>query len=104
MFFRADNMAIALYVLSKMADPGNIAFGRAEIVYALFVVAYAALAWFAPNTQEIMGYDHKNRTVGEKPGAWRLRPLLLYASAAVLAFGMLESSAQRIHLFQVLSA
>jgi hypothetical protein len=36
-----------------------------------------------------MGYDHKNRRVGEIPGAWRLRPLLIYASAAVLAFGIL---------------
>ena len=88
-FFRADNMTTALYVLSKMADPGNVAFGRGEIVYALFVVAYAALAWFAPNTQQIMGYDHKNRTVGESRGAWRLRPLLIYASAGVLALGIL---------------
>jgi D-alanyl-lipoteichoic acid acyltransferase DltB (MBOAT superfamily) len=88
-FFRADNMTTALYVLSKMADPGNVAFGRGEIVYALFVVAYAALAWFAPNTQQIMGYDHKNRTVGDRPGAWRLRPLMIYASAVVLAFGIL---------------
>ena len=53
-FFRADNMSVALYVLSKMADPSNIAFGRAEIVYAAFIVAYAALVWFAPNTQAIM--------------------------------------------------
>src|SRR3982074_196224 len=29
-FFRADNMEGALYVLSKMSDPGNIAFGHAE--------------------------------------------------------------------------
>ena len=76
-----------------MADPGNIAFGRGEIAYARCSSSlYAALAWFAPNTQEIMGYDHKNRTVGENPGAWRLRPLLIYASAAVLAFGILEFS------------
>jgi D-alanyl-lipoteichoic acid acyltransferase DltB (MBOAT superfamily) len=88
-FFRADNMSVALYVLSKMADPSNIAFGRAEIVYAAFIVAYAALVWFAPNTQAIMGYDHKNRTVGESRGAWRLRPLLIYASAGVLALGIL---------------
>jgi hypothetical protein len=72
-----------------MADPGNIAFGRAEITYALFILGYAALAWFGPNTQEIMGYDHKNRKVGESPGAWRLRPLLIYASAGVLALGIL---------------
>ena len=88
-FFRAPDMAIALSVLSKMVDPGNIALGRVEMVYALFVAIYAALAWFAPNTQEIMGYDHKNRTVGEGLRAQRMRPLLLYATAAVLAFGIL---------------
>jgi alginate O-acetyltransferase complex protein AlgI len=88
-FFRAPDMATALSVLSKMADPGNIAFGRLEMVYALFVAIYAALAWFAPNTQEIMGYDHENRTVGENLRAQRMRPLFLYATAAVLAFGVL---------------
>jgi hypothetical protein len=82
-------MPTALSVLSKMADPSNIAFGRVEMVYALFVGVYAALAWFAPNTQEIMGYDHKNRTVGENLRAQRMRPLFLYATAAVLAFGIL---------------
>ena len=30
-FFRADSMPTALNVLSKMADPANIAFGRAEM-------------------------------------------------------------------------
>jgi alginate O-acetyltransferase complex protein AlgI len=87
-FFRAENMEWALYVLAKMSDPTNIAFGRAEITYTLFIAGYAALAWFAPNTQEIMGYDHGNRTVGG-PGAWQLRPLMLYAGAVVLAFGIL---------------
>ena len=89
-FFRADNMATALYVLSKMADPTQYRLRpRRNRLCACSSSLYAALAWFAPNTQEIMGYDHKNRTVGEKLGAWRLRPLLLYASAAVLAFGIL---------------
>jgi alginate O-acetyltransferase complex protein AlgI len=88
-FFRAPDMPTALSVLSKMTDPANIAFGRVEMVYALFVAIYAALAWFAPNTQEIMGYDHKNRIVGENLRAQRMRPLFLYATAAVLAFGIL---------------
>ena len=55
----------------------------------LFVAIYAALAWFAPNTQEIMGCDHENRTVGENLRARRMRPLFLYATATVLAFGIL---------------
>jgi len=88
-FFRAQDVATALSVLSKMADPTNIAFGRVEMVYALFVAIYAALVWFLPNTQEIMGYDHEGRTVGEGLRAQRMRPLFLYASAAVLAFGIL---------------
>ena len=64
-------------------------FGRGEIANFGFIVVYAALAWFAPNTQEIMGYDHRNRHVGERLGTARLRPLFLYATAAVLAFGIL---------------
>ena len=88
-FFRADSLPSAIYVLSKMADPTQIAFGRGEMAYTLFIAAYAAIAWVAPNTQAIMGYDHKNRTVGEALGAWRGRPLFLYAGAAVLAFGIL---------------
>jgi alginate O-acetyltransferase complex protein AlgI len=88
-FFRADNMASALSVLSKMADPTQIIFGRGEMANTMFVMVYAALAWFAPNTQAIMGYDHENRTVGETLGAWSTRPTFLYASAAVLAFGIL---------------
>ena len=87
--FRADSLASALSVLSKMADPTQILFGRSEIANMMFVLVYAAIAWFAPNTQEIMGYDHANRTVGETLGAWPRRPVFLYVSAAVLAFGIL---------------
>src|SRR6266568_7401907 len=29
-FFRAENMEWAIYVLAKMSDPGNVAFGRAD--------------------------------------------------------------------------
>jgi alginate O-acetyltransferase complex protein AlgI len=88
-FFRADNIASAFSVLSRMADPTQMVFGRGEIADAVFVLIYAAIAWFAPNTQAIMGYDHANRTVGETLGAWSKRPAFLYASAAVLAFGIL---------------
>ena len=48
-----------------------------------------AIAWFAPNTQAIMGYDHQNRSVGEALAGWQRRPVFLYVSAAVLAFGIL---------------
>ena len=88
-FFRADNMSTALYVLSKMADPTRITFGRDEMAYTAFIILYAGIAWFAPNTQAIMGYDHRNRIVGETLRAWQKRPAFLYATAAVLAFGIL---------------
>jgi D-alanyl-lipoteichoic acid acyltransferase DltB (MBOAT superfamily) len=88
-FFRADSLSSALYVLSKMASPAQIAFGRGEMADAVFIGIYAAIAWFAPNTQTIMGYDHANRTVGGTLDGSRLRPLFLYATAAVLAFGIL---------------
>jgi D-alanyl-lipoteichoic acid acyltransferase DltB (MBOAT superfamily) len=89
-FFRADSMASALLVLSKMADPTQIAApGRAEMIDAGLIMVCAAIAWFAPNTQEIMGYDHANRTVGEGLAACPRRAAFLYVSAAVLAFGIL---------------
>ncbi len=88
-FFRADSLASALSVLARMADPGQIVFGRTEMVQAALIVIYAAMAWFAPNTQTIMGYDHKKRSVGENFSAWRARPILLYGGAAAFAFGVL---------------
>src|SRR5579872_4559832 len=88
-FFRADSLASALSLLSRMADPGQIVFGRTEMVQGLLIAVYAAIAWFAPNTQEITGYDHKNRLVGENIGPWQVRPLLLYGGAAAFAFGVL---------------
>jgi alginate O-acetyltransferase complex protein AlgI len=88
-FFRADSTASALFVLSKMADPTQIVFGGGEMAYSVFIMIYAAIAWFAPNTQEIMGYDHASRTVGKRILAWQKRPAFIYATAAVLAFGIL---------------
>ena len=87
--FRADSMSSAIYVLSRMADPTQIALGRGEMIHIVFIIAFAAMAWFAPNTQTIMGYDHKNRKVGEAFGIWQKRPAFLYAAAVVLAFGIL---------------
>src|ERR1700712_321590 len=81
-FFRADSIDTALFVLARMADPSRLALGRGEIANLGFIAIYAALVWFAPNTQEIMGYDHRNRTVGARLDSWRLRPLFLYATAA----------------------
>jgi alginate O-acetyltransferase complex protein AlgI len=91
-FFRADSISSATFVLSRMADPTNIVFGRGEMANVMFIAVYAAIAWFAPNTQQIMGYDHKNRVVGENLNGWLRRPGFLYAAAATLAFGVLGIS------------
>src|SRR6266403_429846 len=88
-FFRANGLSSALYILSRMADPSRLALGRAELVQGAFVALYAAIAWFAPNTQTIMGYDHQARTVGGTAAAWPTRSLFVYASAVVLALGIL---------------
>jgi alginate O-acetyltransferase complex protein AlgI len=91
-FFRADGISSASFVLSRMADPTTVVFGRGEIANALFIAVYAAIAWGTPNTQAIMGYDHKNRIVGENINGWLRRPGFLTAAAAALAFGVLGIS------------
>jgi alginate O-acetyltransferase complex protein AlgI len=91
-FFRADSISSATFVLSRMADPTNLVFGRGEMANAMFIAVYAAIAWVTPNTQEIMGYDHRNRVVGENLDGWLQRPGFLYAAAATLAFGVLGIS------------
>jgi alginate O-acetyltransferase complex protein AlgI len=88
-FFRADSLNAAFSVLSRMADPGQIVFGPAETTQSILIAVYAAIVWFAPNTQAIVGYDHRNRSVGGNPEIWRLRPVLLYGGAAAFAFGVL---------------
>jgi D-alanyl-lipoteichoic acid acyltransferase DltB (MBOAT superfamily) len=88
-FFRADSLSSALYVLSRMADPTLLVFGRAEILNVGLIAIYAGIAWFAPNTQAVMGYDHENRTVGQGLGAWLHRPAFVYTTAAMLALGIL---------------
>jgi hypothetical protein len=76
-------------ILSKMASPAHLELSYREMLAAAMVAGYAVLAWFAPNTQEIMGYDHHNRTVGEALGGWPQRRSFIYASAALLAFAIL---------------
>jgi D-alanyl-lipoteichoic acid acyltransferase DltB (MBOAT superfamily) len=88
-FFRADSISSAVFILAKMADPSRLVFGHDEMARALLIALYAALVWLAPNTQEIMGYDHEKRRVGESLAGPRMRPLMLYGAAAVLAFGIL---------------
>jgi alginate O-acetyltransferase complex protein AlgI len=88
-FFRANDMASALTILAKMASPAHAALGYREMFAAVLVCGYAALAWFAPNTQTIMGYDHRNRQVGEGLVPFRERPAFIYLTAAMLTFAIL---------------
>ena len=97
-FFRAGTLSSAIYILSRMADPGHVAFGRAEMVQGAFVACYAALAFLAPNTQTIMGYDHKADR-RRKPGAWPARPAFVYASRRGWRSEFRYPAIQRIHLF-----
>jgi D-alanyl-lipoteichoic acid acyltransferase DltB (MBOAT superfamily) len=86
-FFRSDSLTTAIGILSAMARPAQAAFGSDGIANLLLIALYAGIAWFAPNTQTLLRYDHKNRTVGAS--ADELRPFSLAAAAAVLAFGIL---------------
>jgi alginate O-acetyltransferase complex protein AlgI len=88
-FFRADSIASAMTILSKMAVPARVDLNYREMLAAALVGVYALLAWFAPNTQQIVGYDHHNRTVGETISPWQQRPAFIYATAALLAFAIL---------------
>ena len=64
-FFRANDMASALTILSKMAKPSHTSLSYREMFAAAMIGAYSLLVWLGPNTQTIMGYDHRNRRVGE---------------------------------------
>ena len=86
-FFRADSMSAALFILSKMAQPAHVALSYRETFAAVLIVGYALLTWCAPNTQQIMGYDHHNRTVGES--LWPRRPGFIFATALLFAFAVL---------------
>jgi len=88
-FFRADSMSSALFILSKMARPDHVALSYRETFAAALIMGYALLAWCAPNMQQIMGYDHRNRTVGENLGLWPRRPGFICATAALFAFAIL---------------
>lgn len=87
-FFRAERIDWALRILAAMADPAAIVFGREEIAALVLISFYAVLVWFAPNTQTIMSYDHRRRSVGADIAGGG-RSLLVYGAAAALAFGIL---------------
>jgi alginate O-acetyltransferase complex protein AlgI len=88
-FFRADNISSALFILSKMAKPAHVALSYRETFAAFLILGYALLIWCAPNTQQIMGYDHQKRTVGENLSLWPHRPGFIYTTAVLFAFAIL---------------
>jgi D-alanyl-lipoteichoic acid acyltransferase DltB (MBOAT superfamily) len=88
-FFRADSLSSALTILSRMAHPTQFTWGYREMFAAVIVALYALLCWLAPNTQAVMSYDHKARTVSDKLAPWQRWPAFLYAAAAILAIGVL---------------
>jgi len=60
------------------------------MAYALFIMAYAAIAWFAPKHANHHGLrSQEPKPWGQGLDAWQKRPAFLYATAAVLAFGIL---------------
>src|SRR6202165_5959889 len=53
-FFRADSLASAVSIVSKMATPNVFAFGDRERLAIAYVVIFGLIAFFAPNTQQLM--------------------------------------------------
>jgi alginate O-acetyltransferase complex protein AlgI len=88
--FRADSIRTAIAILSRMADPTRIAGGYAEVAYLLFIGVFTAIAWFAPNTQSIMGYDSREEDCrrNHQHNVATLGPYL--SSCRVLVFGILS--------------
>jgi D-alanyl-lipoteichoic acid acyltransferase DltB (MBOAT superfamily) len=88
-FFRADSITSAITILSQMARPDVIAYGDRERLAAAYVIVSGLIAFFAPNTQQLLGYDHAGRKVGISfPGGIR-SSRLFYTGACLLAFGIL---------------
>ncbi|RXT37952.1 MBOAT family O-acyltransferase [Bradyrhizobium betae] len=85
-FFRADNLSAAVSILSRMADPSRIQFGLREQWSLVPIAAAALIAWFCPNTQDIVGYDAERQqlSAAEAGGA-----KLFMGAGALLALGVL---------------
>jgi alginate O-acetyltransferase complex protein AlgI len=83
-FFRADSPGSALTIIAKMIDPSNVVYSYREMLATITIAGYALIAWLAPNTQQLMDYDHGTRSVGRS-----LRPSQIYLSAVMLVFGIL---------------
>lgn len=87
--FRADSLASAVHILSTMATPGVAAFGDRERLALAYLVVFGVIAFFAPNTQELVKYDHDGRKVGVSFSGKEGPSMAFYAAACLLAFGIL---------------
>jgi alginate O-acetyltransferase complex protein AlgI len=88
-FFRADSVTSAIAIVSQMARPDAFVYGDRERLAIIYVIVFGLIAFFAPNTQQLVGYDHAGRKVGVTfPGNIGLSGLF-YAAACLLAFGIL---------------
>jgi alginate O-acetyltransferase complex protein AlgI len=88
-FFRAATIDTAVQIVGAMADPTRISFAREEISALLLILCYAPLVWLAPNTQQLVAYDHSSRQVGESLVLGGIRPHIAYGASLVLALGLL---------------
>lgn len=88
-FFRAESLPSAFAILSQMARPDMFVYGDRERLAVVYIIVFGLISFLAPNTQQLMGYDHARRTVGTsfqgKPVSVRLQ----YAAACLLALGIL---------------
>jgi alginate O-acetyltransferase complex protein AlgI len=88
-FFRAENLHSALTVLSSMSHYQRANLTNQQISNFELIGLLAAITWLAPNTQQMLGYDHEQRVVGEHLASPVLRRLLLYGGGAALALGLI---------------
>jgi alginate O-acetyltransferase complex protein AlgI len=72
-----------------MARPDIFVFGDRERLAVGYIIVFGLIAFLAPNTQQLLGYDHARRAVGtsfeDKPVSIRLQ----FAVACLMALGSL---------------
>jgi alginate O-acetyltransferase complex protein AlgI len=88
-FFRTDSITSAIAIVSQMARPDLFVYGDRERLAAAYVIIFGLIAFFAPNTQQLLGYDHASRKVGISFADNVRSSRLFYASACLLTFGIL---------------
>jgi alginate O-acetyltransferase complex protein AlgI len=88
-FFRADDLASAVNIVSTMVTPGALKFIDRDRLACAYVIVFGLIAFFAPNTQQLMNYDHASRKVGLPHSGNTGATVLFYGAACLLALGIL---------------